>query len=150
MSQTPNYPPPGSTPPPPGGGPPYPPPQGPGPQGLPGQPQYAAYPQQVWYPSGVKPHRGSAVLVLGILSLVMPCTLVLGIIAWVMGTNDLREMNQGLMDPAGRGLTNAGRICGIIGVCWIGAIVLFWLATILFGFTIAGAAAHMHPRFHGI
>lgn len=61
----------------------------------------------------MKPHRGTLVLVLGILSLVI-CG-ILGIPAWIMGKNDLREMEAGQMDPAGRSLTNAGRICGMIG-----------------------------------
>ena len=34
----------------------------------------------------------------------------------LMGKNDLKEMDAGIMDPAGRGLTNAGRICGMIAV----------------------------------
>ena len=33
-----------------------------------------------------------------------------------MGSNDLREMDAGTMDPSGRSTTNAGRICGIIAV----------------------------------
>tara|TARA_B100001057_G_scaffold192657_1_gene193585 strand:+ start:2027 stop:2185 length:159 start_codon:yes stop_codon:yes gene_type:complete len=32
-----------------------------------------------------------------------------------MGSSDLKEMDAGTMDPAGRGSTNAGKICGIIG-----------------------------------
>ena len=34
--------------------------------------------------------------------------------AWVMGNNDLREMDRGYMDPAGRDLTNTGRILGMV------------------------------------
>jgi len=60
-------------------------------------------------------HRGGLVLALGILSLVVWC-LILGIVAWVMGNKDLREMDAGRMDPTGRSLTQAGRICGIIAV----------------------------------
>jgi hypothetical protein len=59
------------------------------------------------------PHRGAAVLVLGILSLVV-CG-ILGPFAWVMGSNDLAEMRAGRMDPEGEGTTRAGQICGIIG-----------------------------------
>lgn len=59
------------------------------------------------------PHRGVAVLVLGILGINL---FPLGIAAWVMGHYDLLEMDAGRMDPSGRGLTAAGRICGIIGV----------------------------------
>jgi hypothetical protein len=70
------------------------------------------------------------VLVLGILSLVMSC-FVLGIIAWVMGNADLREMQAGVMDPSGMGLAKAGKICGMISViltlAWIGFGVLFFM-----------------------
>jgi hypothetical protein len=58
------------------------------------------------------------VLVLGILSLVLNCAcagLILGPIAWIMGTSDLQEMRAGRMDPEGEALTNVGRICGMIG-----------------------------------
>jgi len=61
----------------------------------------------------MKPDRGNLILILGILSLVLCAPL--GIFAWVMGNKDIKEMNAGLMNPAGRSTTNAGRICGIIG-----------------------------------
>ena len=61
----------------------------------------------------MKPHRGTTILVLGILSLV--CCHPLGIAAWIMGNTDLKEMAAGTMDPTGQGTTNAGKICGIIG-----------------------------------
>ena len=60
----------------------------------------------------MKPHRGVLILVFGILSFVV-CQFF-GIAAWMMGTNDLEEMASGLMDPSGRDLTNAGRICGMV------------------------------------
>lgn len=63
--------------------------------------------------SSYMPHRGAAVLVLGILGLATGCG-ILGIIAWVMGTKDLRLMAAGQMDRAGESTTKAGRICGII------------------------------------
>ncbi len=66
-----------------------------------------------------RPHRGTTVLVLGIPSLVFQCAgWIFGVIAWSMGSADLREMDTGRMDPSGRGLTNAGRICGMISVIW--------------------------------
>jgi len=68
------------------------------PQGMPG--------------SYLKPHRGGAILALGILGLLV--CFVMGIVAWVMGNNDLREMTAGQMDRSGEQLTMAGRICGII------------------------------------
>jgi len=62
----------------------------------------------------LKPHRGGAVLTLGILGLVI-CFL-LGVIAWGMANTDPREMDVGVMDPAGRSMTQAGKICGIVSV----------------------------------
>jgi formate hydrogenlyase subunit 4 len=62
----------------------------------------------------LRPHRGGLILALGILGLV--CCFICGIIAWVMGNNDLREMAAGRMDPSGQGMTQAGRICGMISV----------------------------------
>jgi hypothetical protein len=61
----------------------------------------------------MKPHRGSLILILGILSLVL-CGILTGIPAWVMGHNDLKAMATGIMDPSGRSPTNAGKICGMI------------------------------------
>jgi uncharacterized membrane protein YidH (DUF202 family) len=60
------------------------------------------------------PHRGAAVLTLGILGLVV--CFICGIIAWVMGNEDLRAMREGRMDRSGEGMTSAGRICGMISV----------------------------------
>jgi hypothetical protein len=62
----------------------------------------------------MKPHRGVMILVFGILGLVF-CQFF-GIAAWVMGNSDLQEMDNGWMDPTGRDLTKAGRICGMVGV----------------------------------
>jgi hypothetical protein len=41
--------------------------------------------------------------------------LVFGIMGWVMGGRDLKEINARRMDPDGRGMTQAGYIMGIIG-----------------------------------
>jgi hypothetical protein len=62
----------------------------------------------------LKAHRGGAVLTLGILGLVV--CFILGVIAWVMANSDLRQMDLGVMDPAGRSMTQAGKICGIVSV----------------------------------
>lgn len=91
----------------------------------------------------MKPHRGTLILVLGILSLVV-CG-PLGIFAWIMGSGDLKEMGAGIMDSSGRGNTQAGKICGMIatilmlvGLC-IGFVVLALM--ILGG---AAVATHSH------
>lgn len=89
----------------------------------------------------LRPHRGGMILALGILSIVL-CFLC-GIFAWVMANNDLREMAQGRMDPSGRGSTQAGKICGIIGTV-LGSLAvlwsLFWMI-VFGGLLVAGAAA---------
>jgi hypothetical protein len=62
----------------------------------------------------MQPHRGTLILILGILSLFC-CGIILGPIAFFLGNADLRAMREGRMDPSGEGLTNAGRILGVIG-----------------------------------
>jgi len=62
------------------------------------------------------------ILVFGILSIV--CCFIFGIVAWVMGNNDLQAMAEGQIDPSGEGLTKAGKICGIVGI----ALTIFGIA----------------------
>jgi hypothetical protein len=88
----------------------------------------------------MKPHRGTLILVFGILGLVT-CQ-VFGIVAWVMGNNDLREMDAGIMDPAGRQNTSAGRICGIISTVLMVLILLFVLAIVATVGISAAASSH--------
>ena len=63
-----------------------------------------------------EPHRGTLVLILGILSIVLQC-FPLGLVAWILGSGDLKKIRARQMDPEGEGLTKAGWICGIIGTC---------------------------------
>ncbi len=63
--------------------------------------------------SNLAPHRGSTIMVLGILSLAV-AGIILGPIAWIMGNNDMKEIRAGRMDPEGESNTNTGRICGMI------------------------------------
>jgi hypothetical protein len=74
--------------------------------------------------SARQPHRATLVIVLGILSLIVCAPL--GIMAWVMGGNDLAAMRSGRMDRSGESLTSVGQVLGIIG-------------TVLFGLGIVGA-----------
>ena len=53
------------------------------------------------------------ILVLGILGWLFTCP-IFAVMAWVMGTSDLREMRSGRMDSSGMGLTQAGHILGMI------------------------------------
>ncbi len=84
----------------------------------------------------MKPHRGVLILVFGILGIVL-CPL-LSIASWVMGKGDLAAMDAGQMDPEGKGLTKAGHILGIVGVCLA---VVGMLFTALFFLVVAGASA---------
>jgi len=79
------------------------------------------------------PHRGTLILTLGIIGIV--CCFICGIIAWVMGNSDLQRMAEGRMDPAGRGLTQAGKICGMVSVALavIGLVVWFIMMAIGIG-----------------
>lgn len=88
------------------------------------------------YPSDSRhaPHRGSTVLVLGILSLVICAPL--GIFAWVMGNGDLAKMRDGTMDPSGAGITNAGRILGIIATVLLLLGIAVWV--LMFAGILAG------------
>lgn len=67
-------------------------------------------------------HRGALLLVLGLLGIFLqPCPgPIFALIAWVMGSNDLREMDAGRMDRSGRDLTRAGMILGmVLSLLWI-------------------------------
>ena len=70
------------------------------------------------------PHRGGLILTLGIISLTF-CAFT-GPIAWIMGNQDLKDIRVGRMDPDGEGLTQAGRICGIISTILMIVVVAFY------------------------
>lgn len=89
--------------------------------------------------TGMQPHRGTMILVLGILGIVL--CLICGIIAWVMANNDLRAMQAGQMDRSGEGLTKAGKICGIVGVILQGLYIVINIAILLLALIAGGAAA---------
>ena len=66
--------------------------------------------------SSLRSHRGGTVLALGIIGLLSPFILVpFGIAAWILGSKELRGMNQGRIDPAGRTPTQVGWVFGIVG-----------------------------------
>ena len=88
---------------------------------------------------GVEPHRGTLVLVLGVLSL-MACGL-LGPVAWAMGSADLKKMRAGRMDDRGESETKAGYICGMIATIMMGIGVLMMAAWFLFVFLLIGVGA---------
>ena len=103
----------GTPPPPPGyGGPQY------------GAPQYGGPPPN--HPKAV------TILVLGILGLV--CCGVVGIIAWVMGNTALREIDSSGGAIGGRGMVQAGRICGIVATCLLVLGVVVYAGAVLLSF----------------
>lgn len=77
---------------------------------------------------GQEPHRGGTILAFGILGLVFGCP-VFAVVAWNMGTTDLLEMQSGRMDASGRGLTQAGRVLGM--VCTLVWLIPFILLILL-------------------
>lgn len=77
-----------------------------------------------------RPHRGTLILVFGIIGIVM--CFPLGIAAWVMGNNDLKAMERGEMDKTGQGTTQAGKMCGMISVALAVLGIIFWICMIVF------------------
>ena len=85
----------------------------------------------------MQPHRGTLILVFGILGLV--CCFPFGIAAWIMGNGDLKQMDAGTMDSSGRSSTNGGKICGII-VTVLSVLGILVYGAIFFFAMVAGAA----------
>lgn len=75
----------------------------------------------------VNDHRGGMILALGILSWAIGCP-IFGVMAWVMGSSDLRDMQRGIMDARGMGLTQAGQIIGMVH----SIIMLLFLVVLVF------------------
>ena len=78
----------------------------------------------------LRPHRGAVILAFGILGFLV-CAL-LGVAAWVMADNDLREMERGYMDPSGYDLTRTGRILGMVSTALLAVSLVVFLCFILF------------------
>ncbi|HUF61689.1 MAG TPA: hypothetical protein VMN36_06410 [Verrucomicrobiales bacterium] len=97
-------------------------------------------------PSGaLQPHRGTLILVLGILGLVVcfPC----GIAAWILANGDLKKMDSGLMDPEGRGNTKVGKILGIIAVALLVLGIIFSIIFFLFMGGVAAMSQGASPTY---
>lgn len=78
---------------------------------------------------GLEPHRGTMILIFGIVGIIA-CA-VFAVLAWIFGNQDLNKMNNGMMDPSGKDITNIGKILGIIGVCLWGAGILIWILVLI-------------------
>lgn len=86
-----------------------------------------------------EPHRGTVILVLGILALVTGLGFILGPIAWIMGNADMKKIRAGTMDPTGEQQTTIGRILGMvatilgaIGCCFGIIMIIFYGAAVGF------------------
>lgn len=82
--------------------------------------------------------NSTAVLVLGILSIVV--CFICGIIALIIASGDKRlyEQNPGVYSTSSYDLLKAGRICSIISLCLWGVGIVFYLFIILFVVGVAG------------
>lgn len=76
--------------------------------------------------------RGPLVVALGVLAIlgnIVWVGLVFGLMAWVIGGADLKEMEAGRMDRSGAGMTKTGRALGMIGLLlWVGLLVFAVIA----------------------
>lgn len=89
----------------------------------------------------LKPHRSGFVYTFGILSFISGFfALVFGPIAWISGRRDLKEMDAGVMDNSGRGLTQAGQVLGMI-------MTIFWTLVVILGVTTLSTI--MLPSYDG-
>ena len=55
-----------------------------------------------------------------------------------MGSSDLRDMDTGRMDPSGRGLALAGKICGIVSVALAALTLVGWIVMLAVGIALPG------------
>lgn len=83
------------------------------------------------YSSSLRPHRGGLILAFGILGIVT-CP-IFGVLAVIMGSEDMREMESGRMDPSGHSLTQAGKILGIIASVISALSILFFCLVMIIG-----------------
>lgn len=80
----------------------------------------------------VAPHRGRLIFGLALCGLVVWCP-ILSFIAWVTGTSDLVEMDEGRRDPQGRTMTRFGRNLGmILAILWIIAATVGVIAVLFY------------------
>ena len=80
---------------------------------------------------GWEAHRGPTILVLGIVSLV--CCFFAAIPAIIMANEDLRKMDQGVMNPDGRALTTAGKIIGIVSLIMNAVVIVIQILFVFVG-----------------
>lgn len=75
-------------------------------------------------PMGDHPKAQTA-MILGILGLV--CCQLLAIPAYIIGNNAVKEIDASGGQYGGRGMANAGKICGLIGIILLVVSIVFWI-----------------------
>ena len=81
-----------------------------------------------------RPHRGGLILILGLLGVVVACP-ILSLMAWVMGSDDLRAIDAGEMEPSGRNHTLIGQRLGmVLSLVWIVGCMLALFAMLATGY----------------
>jgi hypothetical protein len=86
-------------------------------------------------------HRGGMILTMGIMAIVCNFALIPGILAWILGRADLKQMRAGYMDRTGEGITQAGMIMGIIMTVMAGISVLLIIFYFIVAIFIVGLSA---------
>lgn len=81
-------------------------------------------------PMGDHPKAQTA-MILGILGLV--CCGLLGIPAYIMGNNAVKEIDASGGQYGGRGMANAGKICGLIAIVLMCLGVVLWIILFALG-----------------
>lgn len=82
-------------------------------------------------PRNQQPHRAGLILALGIASLACNFCLIPSILAWILGKQDIRKMDQGIMDSEGRGMTQAGMIMGMVITFLFFLSITVWLLLVI-------------------
>ena len=96
------------------------------------------------------PHRGGLILAFGIMAIVVfP---IFGPFAWIMGNTDLREIRDGRMDPEGEGMTQTGRILGMVATIIAAVSIIgtlgFFGCFCCFGLFVGMADANRNQNFN--
>ncbi len=74
--------------------------------------------------SHLKPHRATMLLTFSILGWVV--CIIFGIVAYFMANSDLKEMQAGVMDPTGEGMTKAAKIVSLVQMCVAAAVLVLY------------------------
>ena len=83
-------------------------------------------------------------LVLGILSLVCGCGLLLGIPAWIIGKGEIAKIDAGQSSAAGRTLAQVGMILGMIAT-GLSVLWLIWVFALGGMAMLSGMSGGMSP-----